>query len=197
MANELIEAAIRRVKDGDTDAYDVVVGAYQSRLRPLIASFCPPWLDADEIAQRAFVEAFRKIDSYDGQRPGTSFFAWLSGIARVQLLLELRRVRVEARKHQGYVRQFVADAVEKEVEGGEELNEERVTLLKDCMASLPTAHRSVIEMRYANDASLATIAETVGKTVAAVKFQLFDIRRRLRDCVGRKLDLQRSAGGVA
>src|SRR5687767_10008456 len=134
MNEEAIEAAIQRVKDGDADAYGVVVGAYQSRLRPLIASFSPPGVDADQLAHRAFVEAFRKIDTY---RAGTSFFAWLAGIGRVLVLLELRRLRTEARRQQGYLRYFVADVVETQLEAAAELDETRVGLLRDCVAGLP------------------------------------------------------------
>jgi DNA-directed RNA polymerase specialized sigma24 family protein len=38
-------------------------------------------------------------------------------------------------------------------------------------------------MRYARDASIERIARRIGKSTAAVKFQLFAIRRKLRACV--------------
>ena len=42
-------------------------------------------------------------------------------------------------------------------------------------------------MRYRENAPVASMAERLGKSVAAVKFQLFDVRRRLRECVDRKI----------
>jgi RNA polymerase sigma-70 factor (ECF subfamily) len=183
-----VEAAIERVKGGRVSAYEVVVNAYQGRLRALLASVCPPGVDTDELAHTAFVEAFKKIDSYTA---GTSFFAWLAAIGRNLALVELRRLRNQSRKHDGYLRELVSGTIEAEVEAATELDESRVRLLRGCMDALPPGTRSIVDMRYTEEAALDTIAGRVGKTVAAVKFQLFDIRRKLRDCVNRKHALQK------
>lgn len=183
MTDPSVEQAIQRVKDGHLAAYEVVVNAYQARLRAVLAGVCPPGVDPDEIAHHAFVEAFRKIDGYAA---GTNFFAWLAAIGRTQVLMELRRQRNEARKHESYARQLVTEAVESEL-AGEALDESRVDHLRDCLGHLPERLRALLEMRYAQGAPLGTIADRIGKTVAAVKFQLFDIRRKLRDCVDRKV----------
>ncbi len=175
------EEAIQRVKEGRVDAYEVVVQVHQRRLRSLVAHLCPPGVDPEEIAHRAFVEAFDKIDAYQEH---TNFFAWLASIARAMVLVELRRIRNETRKHENYLQHLVADSVEAEVHMG---GDQRTALLRDCVGSLPERLRSMLEQRYTHETPLTAIASRLGSTVAAVKFQLFDVRRKLRDCVNRKL----------
>jgi RNA polymerase sigma-70 factor (ECF subfamily) len=183
-----VEEAIRRVREGSVDAYEIVVSSCQGRLRAMISSFCPRGIDPDEIAHLAFVEAFRKIDQYT---PNTRFFAWLGTIARLLILVELRKLRREARCRENYLEQAVGQAMEAELEAGAELEEQRVRALRGCVAGLPDHLRQVVQLRYDRDASIENISRKVGRTSGAVKVQLFDIRRKLRECVNRKLALLR------
>lgn len=184
MDDDAVEEALRQVREGSSDAYEVVVRAYQGRLRAMLAGFCPPGVDPDELAHLAFVEAFKKIDQY---APHTRFFAWLSTIARILLLVELRRSRREARGREGYLEQAVTRTVEEELQAEGSLDDARVVALRDCMTRLPEALRSMLSLRYSKDASIGTISQHTGKSASAVKFQLFAIRRKLRECVNRKI----------
>lgn len=183
-----VERAIARVRGGSVDDYETVVRAFQGRLRGMVANSCPPGVDPDEIAHLAFVEAFRKIDGY---RPNTRFFAWLCTIARLILLSELRKVRREARGRENYLELVVGDAMEAELETGSELDEQRVRALRGCLEALPDHLREAVQMRYDRDASIENISRRLGKSAGAVKVQLFDTRKKLRDCVTRKLAIQR------
>ncbi len=176
MDDRAIEAALRRVQAGHREDYAVVVNAWQRRLRAAVAGHCPPGIDPDEIAHMAFVEAYKRIDRY---APGTRFYAWLAAIARNILLNECRRTRREARR----LERVAADALVPDAAAEEVFDEARVRALRECVARLPEGTRSVLRMRYARDASIERIARRVGKSTAAVKFQLFAIRRKLRACV--------------
>ena len=183
-----VEDAIRRVREGSLDAYETVVAACQGRLRAMIANMSPPGIDPDEIAHLAFVEAFKKIDQYV---PNTRFFAWLSAMARLLLLSEIRKFRREARTRENYLEQAVGQAMEAELEGASELEEMRVRALRGCVSSLPDHLREVVQLRYTRDSSIESLSRKMGKSSGAVKVQLFDIRRRLRECINRKLAVQR------
>jgi RNA polymerase sigma-70 factor (ECF subfamily) len=175
-----VEEALAHVKDGRVDAYEVVVNAYQARLRALLANFCPPGLDADEVAHRAFVEAFKKIDRY---APNTSFFAWVASIGRTLILFDLRSARNEAKKRESYARELVTGTIERELGDSDGLDESRVTRLRECLGKLSANLRTLVDLRYREGASLGAIAERVGKTEGAVKFSLFYARKKLRACV--------------
>jgi len=188
MTDADIEKAIARVRDGSVDDYELVVRAFQGRLRGMVANSCPPGLDPDEIAHLAFVEAFRKIDGY---QPGTRFFAWICTIARLILLSELRKMRRELRSRENYLELVVGGVMEAELETGSELDEERVRALRGCLEALPDHLREAVQMRYDRDASIENISRRLGKSAGAVKVQLFDTRKKLRDCVTRKLAMLR------
>ena len=185
---EAIEGAIRQVREGHVDAYEVVVRAYQGRLRAMLANSCPPGLDPDELAHLAFVDAFKKIDRYS---PGTRFFSWLATIARILVLIELRKLRREARGRENYLETAVARVLEDEIEAGGTLDESRVRALRDCVGALPEGLRALVDLRYSRDHSIDSISRRIGKSASAVKFQLFDIRRKLRACVDGKLVAER------
>lgn len=79
------------VRNGDVEAFDVLVDRYSGPLtRHLAYRVDDPELGAD-LAQDAFLDAFRNVDRFDGQR---SFAAWLYGIANKRLLMHWRRQRI-------------------------------------------------------------------------------------------------------
>src|SRR6185436_3055010 len=106
------------------------------------------------------------------------------------LLIELRNQKRDERIRDNYLHLVVARTLESELEVRSELEEARVLALQDCMSRLPEELRSILQLRYARDASIASISREVGKSPSAVKFQLFGLRRKLRECVNGKLALR-------
>ena len=97
--NSQIDDAIRRVRSGNTDAFEDVVREFERPLRAWLAGCGPPGVDVDEVAQRSFVAAFSRLNEY---RTGTEFGAWLFTIARFQLKTEATRLRRVADYHARY-----------------------------------------------------------------------------------------------
>jgi RNA polymerase sigma-70 factor, ECF subfamily len=184
MSEPAIETAIQKVRNGDLDAFAVVVEAYQRRLRSWLASLCPPGIESDEIAHRTFITAYRQIDRYE---PGTHFFAWLGAIGRHLLLAELKRRQRQTEHSAQYLEHVLATGLETLAAEPLEFQERRIAALRACEEQLSGPARALLAERYARETPLNTVAQQLGKTVAAVKFQLFAIRRKLRDCVRRKL----------
>src|SRR5712672_527089 len=99
------EQTIQRVKAGGVNDYATVVSAYHQRLRATLAEWCPPGVGVDEIAQFAFIQAYRQLDRY---RLGTNFFAWLCTIARHHRLTELEALRRGARNRENYLQHLIS-----------------------------------------------------------------------------------------
>lgn len=190
MSEPHIEAALEQVKHGAADDYAVVIGAYQRRLRAWLAGVCPPGVEPDEIAHRAFIEAYQQIDRYQA---GTRFYSWLSVIARNLLLAELKRRQRQEKNSANYLQHVVISGMLEEVAAQREDEEERISALRSCEESLSEECRALLRERYTEVNPLQLIATHLGKTVAAIKFQLFAIRRNLRDCVRRKLEASQAA----
>ena len=65
---------INLVKKGDVRAFDILVVKYQDRLVYSVFKFCKDFELSQDIAQEAFVKAFRNIDKFRGE---SSFYTWI------------------------------------------------------------------------------------------------------------------------
>jgi len=187
-----VEGALGRVKAGAIDDYGSVVRAYQQRLRNSILGSCPPGVDVDEVVHRAFIEAFRQIQRYE---LGTNFYAWLSTIARNLLLAEIKRCQRQQKNSANYLENVLAQGLAEEVEMDAELGTVRAEALRSCQEQLSPESQSLLQSRYDSQTPLEQVALQIGKSVAAIKFQLFAIRKKLLKCVRGKLAARRFAGG--
>jgi RNA polymerase sigma-70 factor (ECF subfamily) len=179
-----VEQAIEAVKSGDVDAYGVVLNAYQRRLRAAVAAKCPPGIDPDEIAHVAFIEAYKRIDRYQG---GTKFYVWLWVFARNTLLAQIKKARRRARHREDYVNQMIIDQIEQELADETPAEDSYLLALRACVTRLSEEARALLRMRYDERIPLKKASETIGNSVSALKFQLFAIRKSLRDCVQKQV----------
>lgn len=87
--NEEDLALSRRAARGDTAAFAALVEKYERPLRSFLGRMGAGWL-ADDIAQEAFVKAWKGAGQYDGR---ALYSTWLFRIAWRCRLDELRRTR--------------------------------------------------------------------------------------------------------
>lgn len=179
-----IEAALARVRDGDPQAFAVVVHRFQRPLRAWLAARCPPELDADDLAQATLVTAFTRLADY---RPGSDFAAWIWTIARFQLrgaYTGLSRQRDARQRH------WPAIAYELQARRIDDAGPDpRLPALHACLGTLTGPVRHLLEQHYHHGTDLQTIAHQLGRTAGAVKKQLFSVRRILHDCIRRRLEV--------
>lgn len=74
----VIEELVRRAKGGDREAFAELVRRFRPRIYALALHLTGSRSDADDIAQDAFLRAFRQIGSFMGR---SEFFTWLYRIA--------------------------------------------------------------------------------------------------------------------
>src|SRR5436190_19610031 len=67
-----------RCQRNETRAFDVLVMRHQDRVYTAVARFCGNAEDAADIVQRAFINAFRKIQEFKGD---SAFSTWIYRIA--------------------------------------------------------------------------------------------------------------------
>ena len=175
-----LEKAISRTRQGETPAFEVVVRRFEASLRAWLAGHVPPGIDVDEVAQRTFVAAYTRLDDY---APGTRFDAWLFTIARYQLKTELTRLRRVADYHARYAPDLLQRELERRSSEPPELFVDRLAHLHSCVESLGESLRRFITWRYDEEIPLEEMAVRCGRSVAAVKKQLWLIRQKLQQCV--------------
>jgi RNA polymerase sigma-70 factor (ECF subfamily) len=68
---------LARARGGETRAFAVLVDASQQAVRGFLRRLAGSWADADDLAQEAFLIAWRRLDRFDGR---ASFRIWVCGI---------------------------------------------------------------------------------------------------------------------
>ena len=185
-----IDDAIRRVCSGDTGAFEHVVRRYERPLRAWLAACGPPGVDLDEVAQRSFVAAFCRLNEY---RAGTEFGAWLFTIARFQLKTEATRLRRAAHYHARYGLDLLQRELDRRSNEPPEIDLARLEHLKKCVQTLGDHLARFITWRYDEEIPLREMASRTGRSVAAVKKQLWKIRRTLQECIEHRMAIERES----
>ncbi len=175
-----LDDAIQRVREGNTAAFEVVVRQFERPLRAWLAVHAPPGVDVDEVAQLSFVAAYTRIRDYE---LGTNFAAWLFTIARFRLKTEVSRLRRIADYHIRYAPDLLQRELERRSSEPPELQETRLEHLQTCLGQLSEDLHRFIKWRYAEEIPLEEMADRSGRSVAAVKKQLWKLRRKLHVCV--------------
>jgi RNA polymerase sigma factor (sigma-70 family) len=69
---------VQRVQKGDKSAFDILVRRYQFRIIKLISRYVHDPNEAMDVAQEAFLKAYRALPSFRGD---SAFYTWLYRIA--------------------------------------------------------------------------------------------------------------------
>jgi RNA polymerase sigma-70 factor (ECF subfamily) len=178
--NDAIEDAIQRVRNGHREAYEIVVRQLERPLRAWLAVQAPPGIDVDDIAQLSFVAAYTRLDNYES---GTNFAAWLFTIARYQLKTEATRLRRVADYHARYAPDLLQRELDRRASETPAFDEARLDYLKTCLGQLGEHLQRFIVWRYEEEIPLEEMAERSNRSMAAIKKQLWKVRRKLQTCV--------------
>jgi len=170
---------VRRAKEGDVDAYAVLLRAHEAAARRL-AAVVSGIGDADEVAQDAFVKAWGGLGSF---RPSAPFRPWLLRIvaneARNCRRAAGRRSAIERRAGEERLRADAAPSPEAALLAAGE----REALLA-AIERLPERDRLVIACRHLLELSEAETAAALDCRPGTVKSRLSRALERLRTEVG-------------
>jgi RNA polymerase sigma-70 factor (ECF subfamily) len=144
-------------------------------------------VDVDDVAQRSFLAAFSRLDEY---RTGTEFGVWLFTIARFQLKTEATRLRRVADYHARYGLDLLQRELDRRSSERPELEEARLEHLRECVETLGGHLTRFITWRYEEEIPLDEMASRSGRSVAAVKKQLWKIRQMLQKCIEDRMAIE-------
>lgn len=169
------EILVQRALAGDNRAFGEIVDRYQRVLYTLALRMVGNTEDARDIAQKAFIKAWRGLGTYD---PGRRFFSWIYRIA-VNESLNLRRARRPQEALGTSIE--VAGGQAEAVEAGE-----TAARVERAIAQLSEEYREVVVLRYFGELSYEEIGEAVGVPEKTVKSRLFSARQRLAGLLGQE-----------
>ena len=170
-----------RIREGDMDAFRVLVETHQARVIGTISKMLGSDAESEDLAQQVFIRVWKSAPRY---RPTAKFTTWLFRITRNLVFNELRR-----RRHFVDQTEEISEATERaEKEPDQVLLEEELQLaIQDAINRLPESQRMAIILRRYEEMPYEEIAKVMGTTVPAVKSILFRARAELRQRLAKYL----------
>ena len=176
---------VERVQAGDKSAFDLLVRKYQHRVLKLVSRFVSDAAEAEDVAQEAFLKAYRALASFRGD---SAFYTWLYRIAintAKNALVSNRRRPVDFDLDLQDPEQYDRHARLKEGDTPEGvlLTEEIRSVVEKAMEQLPEDLRTAIVLRELEGLSYEEIAEAMDCPVGTVRSRIF----RAREAIDKKL----------
>ena len=172
-------ALVRRVREGDTAAFDEIVNAYMRPVFQVAYRVVGHREDAEDLVQDCFLAAFQYLDSYDVDRP---FGPWITRIV-LNRGANLRRSR--ARR----ATEPETDAVSPAPSALDETTRaEARAKLEEVMATLNERQRMIVTMFDVDGMTSTEIGERLELAPGTVRWHLHEARRVLRAALARFIE---------
>lgn len=178
---------MRRVAQGDTEAFQALIEAHQARVVGTVAKMLGDDVDSEDIAQQVFIRVWKSAGRY---RPTAKFTTWLFKIARNLVFNELRRRRrhpvtplqLEEEEH------FFQPADAGMPPDASLLDSELNDAIQLAIDALPETQRMAVILRRYEEMPYEDIGEVLGLSIPAVKSLLFRARAELRQNLRKYLE---------
>lgn len=180
---------IRAAQQGDTDAFEQLVRAYDQAVLRLAMGLLRSPEDARDVYQEAFLRVYRNLHSF---RFDCSFYTWLYRIVTNICLdyLRKRQVRKEdstvVETGEGTLDRMDSFAEER-AQGNPERslwNRQLGSRITTALSGLTARERMVFELRHYQGMRLRNIGEVLGTSEEAAKNCLFRATQKMRAALG-------------
>lgn len=176
---------VARVQRGDSKAFDLLVRKYQHRIVALIGRYVSDWSECQDVAQEAFLRAYRAIGSFRGD---AQFYTWLHRIAvntaKNHLVANGRRPPTDdidvadAEQYDSGIRLRDNDTPEREL-----MRQQMEQTVMRAVQALPEELRTAITLREVEGLSYEEIAARMDCPIGTVRSRIF----RAREAIGQEL----------
>ncbi len=167
---------VRKVKEGDIDAFGELVQRYKQQIYFVAYRMTNNHTDADDLSQEAFIKAYESIGNF---REKSSFSTWLYRIIMNMTINHLKKmgkkqiftldenISMEDNSYMNNPRKIAEQR---------ELHEE----ITKAIGSLPLKQRAVVELAILEGLSHREIAQVLGCPEKTVSWRLFQARTKLK-----------------
>ncbi|MDO6823929.1 RNA polymerase sigma factor RpoE [Marinobacter sp. 1_MG-2023] len=175
---------VRKVRNGDRAAFDLLVVKYQSRVASIISRYVYDSQEVMDLTQEAFIKAYRAIDRFRGD---SAFYTWLYRIAvnTAKNHLESRSRRPQGSADSAEAENYDDGRRLRDIASPERLlqRDQLQNELRKAIANLPEELRSAFLLREYDGLSYEDIARILECPIGTVRSRIF----RARDAVDRHL----------
>jgi RNA polymerase sigma-70 factor (ECF subfamily) len=178
------EQLVSSTRQGSNEAFEALILRYRRRVTGVALRFFSNIDDAEDLAQDAFVRAYTNLEKL---KPGVPFESW---VLRITVNLCIDRLRRRRRRKEEVVshitpeenswlnRQLRSATLEEPAEM--EQSFEARALLDRILPHIAPKDRAVLHLMYAEDRSVAEVAQILGWSKANVRVRAFRAKHTLR-----------------
>jgi len=174
---------IALILGGQTHLFHDLIRPYERSVYAMALSFLHNEADAEDVAQEAFLKAYRKLGSFRGE---SRFSTWLITITLNEARGRLRRMKGRTMEsldeppdeHGGNSPALLRDwrEIPSEVLERQEVRQ----LLQEAVNALPPLYREIVMLRDVEELNIAEAAEVLQVTTATIKVRLHRARIMLQ-----------------
>jgi RNA polymerase sigma-70 factor (ECF subfamily) len=151
----LISRAVKRAQEGDREAIGFLYARYADNVCGYVRSIVRDQHEAEDVTQQVFAKLIHVIGKY--QERDVPFFAWILRVSRNVAVDHMRRQRA-----------IPVEEVRTSDESQDRTGAERMSDLRDALATLPRDQREVLVLRHIAGLSPVEIAERTGRSEGSV-----------------------------
>lgn len=170
---------IRRIRQGDGEAFRALVERYQGRVHGLALRIIRDVHEAEDLTQETFVRAYRALDRFDTRYP---FVNWLLRIATNVSRSALKRRRPIHSLTEAHLAGLGTEAGASSEEERENLAVVR-TALDRALGALSETKRAALLLFHQSRRSYADIAEILDMPIGTVKTAIHRARTEIRQAL--------------
>jgi RNA polymerase sigma-70 factor (ECF subfamily) len=188
---ELDRQLVERAQRGDKHAFELLVSKYQRKLARLLARFIRDPVEVEDVAQEAFIKAYRALPSFRGD---SAFYTWLYRIG----INTAKNYLVALGRRAPTTTEFDSEDAEA-FEDGDQLRDintpesmlmsaEIARTVNDTLEKLPAELRNAITLRELEGLSYEDIAAIMNCPIGTVRSRIFRAREAIAEQLRPLLD---------
>lgn len=170
------QEAIDGCRRGDTKAQFELYKAYYRPMYNICLSMVGNAVEAEDVMQEAFLNAFTRIDSYEGK---VSFGAWLKKIVINRSLDQLKKRKVKFEE--------LNEKIPDEEPVNLEINEIQMEQLKNAIQQLPDGYRVVLSLHLLEGYDHEEISQILGISNGSSRSQYLRAKLKLRQLLNKEV----------
>lgn len=175
---------VKRVQQGEKEAYNILVLRYQHKVCDIAFKYVGNYVDANDVAQEAFIRAYRALNNFRGE---SSFYTWLYRIVSntAKSFLE------QNQKHR-----YAVDVDDPDFDNQQDVkgllvthdspdalieSDELQQVINQAMQELPADLKRAIILREVEEMSYEDIAKVMQTPIGTVRSRIFRARQFIEE----------------